>query len=185
MLCIRMESFNASLSRTLVITNYINMPIHHVQQHKPQSTPTSPHVSLPFLSTPNIGTTLSLIPCTLSINPASRPVRGLPVAGVLLGQAHNASKSICSSWPDSSECRLGTRVASRADKSSIMDREGGFESGVFMVLVPKGSMDGGLWMGERCTEKSVGGCENWRGGARCGCWKVGVGEWMGAVSMPG
>src|SRR4051812_2051205 len=80
----------------------------------------------PFLMTPKSGTTESLTPCTLpSISPRTR---GLPSIGVLLGQAHRASKSICSSGPeDSSLYREGARAASRADKSRTLEREVGLE----------------------------------------------------------
>jgi hypothetical protein len=109
------------------------------------------------------------------------------MAGVLLGHAHSASKSICSSCPDSSECRLGTRVASSAERSSIADNDGGLDSGVFMAVVPKGSAEemGGSCMGERWTEKSVGVWESRWGGGRWVCWNVDGGEFKGAVSMPG
>lgn len=120
----------------------------------------------PALLTPNMGTALSLIPCTLSFTrppplfplpfplpfpfPPSAPL-GLPVAGVLLGQAHSVSKSICSSSPLSSLCRLGTRVASNAERSSIVDSDGVF---VAMGTEFADRSSPGSWMGERCTEKS-------------------------------
>lgn len=111
-----------------------------------------------FLTTPNIGTTLSLTPCTLSINPPSPATLGDPSTGVLLGHAHSASKSICSSAPLSSEYRLGTRVASKPDRSSTLDKLGG-RDGASMVYgsLPDMVAEGTL-IGERCTER-FGGAE--------------------------
>lgn len=117
--------------------------------------------SCPVPVTPNNGTALSLILCIRSTTPGGPSNRGVPVAGVLLGHAHSASKSICSSAALSSECKLGTRVFSSAERSSIIDNDGGLD-GVRSGSVPvmKGSIwdvvDGGSWMGERCTAKSWG-----------------------------
>ena len=72
------------------------------------------------------GTADSLAPCTPAA--ASAPKRGLPSAGVLLGQAQRASKSMSSSGPLlSSECRLGARAASKAERSRTLLREMGRE----------------------------------------------------------
>jgi hypothetical protein len=49
------------------------------------------------------------------------------MAGVLLCHAQSASKSICSSAPLSSEYRLGTRVASRPERSYTFERLGGLD----------------------------------------------------------
>jgi len=119
---------------------------------------------MPFLTTTKSGTAESLAPCTRSITPPLIPpspgTRGLPNAGVLLGHAQSASKSICSSGALlSSEYRLGTRVASSAEISRALESESGFDSGALIVKEgdESGPDAGGFWIGERCTESDGGG----------------------------
>ena len=114
-----------------------------------------------------------------SVSPPSPNIGGLPNAGVVLGHTQRASKSICSSGaPLSSEYRLGTRVASSAERSRTFESDVGLETeGLSANDDEESGADADIfWIGERCTERH-GGC--WKDELDCDSFGKGV------VCMPG